>query len=199
MNDDNDHKNVVKSEGNTPLVNMGRLTEEDRLRLAEEHYEENRITSSDEILDDLPIEHLFMYVTAKTRDLDEFATQYDLGTASLAKTLKQLGYYEESVPIKQIAFQLDGEIETLRGNFVGGLRDLMGLQALSLNAVFQYALKKFSEQQDEEGEQPNTRYLHYALMAQSLFMNTSKVIRSDIDDYIKDMKSFDPYVDKKSK
>ncbi|MGH1455994.1 MAG: hypothetical protein ACRBDI_04370 [Alphaproteobacteria bacterium] len=146
-----------------------------------------------DVLKTVPIEEIFLYVTQKTQDLEAFATQCDISEISLAKTMKHMGYYAESIPVKQIEFQLDGEIRRISGNDLSELRKLMGVQAYSLNVVYQYAMEKFAAQSAEDGAPLDTRYLHYALMAQSLFMKTVKVIQNEVHTEQKQIDSYSSY------
>lgn len=106
------------------------------------------------------------------------AKQAYISAHQTAKILGEMDIYKEKIHINQLAEYIAQESEKLGTAGDQNLQHLLGAQALSLNALYHFALNKFVSQKQEEGKAQDTRLLHYALTAQRQFIITADALKT---------------------
>lgn len=143
----------------------------------------------DELLNQIPMDVMYMHLNHLVGDSLCYQSQGHISARSTAETFRDMGMYEEGVHIDQLTNLILKEAELLHDRRCIYMDNLLSIQAMSLNAVYTFTVNKFVNQKEEEGKNPDTRMLHYALTAQNQFINTAKTII----DYNKPVSSADPF------
>lgn len=95
----------------------------------------------------------------------------------VAKMLTNMDFYQEQVLVHHLAEHLEQKVREIGCADDHTLQCMMGMQAVSLDALYHFSLNKFVSQKQDEDKPQDMRLVRYALMAQNQFMNTAYTLK----------------------